>query len=91
MAKLQHVQTDTLFHSFVTALLGQQAQEAVDIAMDADGSAQRAQDIADDVMAKLRGLEDKAAQLPVDVAEANKAFDVADNASKFVFFFSLCF
>ena len=66
-------------------MLGQQAQEAADIAMDADGSAQRAQDIADYVMANLRGLEDKAAQVPIDAAEANKALDIADNASKFFF------
>ena len=60
--------------------------------MDADGSAQRAQDIADYVMANLPSLEEKKKQVPRDVAEANKALDVADNGSKFCFIFpSQCF
>ena len=53
-------------------------------AMDADGTAQTAQDIADWVNARLPDLEAKAATLPEDVSKANQALDVADDASECV-------
>ena len=52
--------------------------------MDADESAQKSQDIADWVDGRLGNLQSKMDQLPDDVDAANRALDVADDASKFV-------
>ncbi|XP_071808051.1 laminin subunit alpha-like isoform X2 [Asterias amurensis] len=62
--------------------LGEQAQDAVDTAMDANAKATRASNIITNIKTQLPELQTKVDQIPLDINAAVQASNIADDASK---------